>query len=437
MKKLLLIIIISLSTLLASCVDDEVISQTSLLDEAYNELSLDSFLEPGQLPNEINGIKITWSANKQNVLVDNTLLPTLTDEDLTLTALLQYEDAKRTKTFNVTLQKSDEFISQTLLEAATFLSDELTIIFKEPISENIIFPLLEEPFVVTYFSEKPEYLDNNGYVTRPSIDIGNQTFVLYVSVTLQNKQETFPVTVTVKAIENSDSHIYTGMYEGANGLYGDELKSFLHNLIDNHTVLSYTALWDALSYTDEDPNNPDNVILIYSQVSIDEDLNGGDTNEWNREHVWPRSHGDLEDTPANTDLHHIRPSYVTVNSLRGNLDFDEGGSLVEKTTDAYKDADSFEPPDEVKGDIARMLFYMAVRYEGDVPNEVDLEINNLVNNDGPFIGRLSILLIWNEMDPPDEFEQRRNDRIEELQGNRNPFIDHPEFAEYIFSLNQD
>jgi endonuclease I len=112
------------------------------------------------------------------------------------------------------------------------------------------------------------------------------------------------------------------------------------------------------------------------------------------------------------------------------LDFDEGGRAIANST-CFKDGDSFEPRDEVKGDVARMIFYMAVRYEG-FNGEIDLEINELVDNNAPNIGILSVLLQWHLDDPVDDLERTRNDLIFGYQGNRNPFIDHPEFANLIW-----
>ncbi len=122
---------------------------------------------------------------------------------------------------------------------------------------------------------------------------------------------------------------------------------------------------------------------------------------------------------------------MQVNSSRGNLDFDNGGSPVTGCTGCLRDSDSFEPPKRVKGDVARMLFYMATRYEpGD---KVDLELNDKVNNgSAPYHGKLSVLLQWHKDDPVDDYERQRNNRIYEIQGNRNPFIDHPEWVEMIW-----
>ncbi|MGG1629247.1 endonuclease [Rossellomorea sp. NRS-1567] len=232
----------------------------------------------------------------------------------------------------------------------------------------------------------------------------------------------------------TDPPSYEEYYNTAEGKTGSTLKTALHNIIDDHQTLSYSDVWGALRNTDEDQNNPNNVILLYSGRSQSKTTNGGGVNDWNREHVWAKSHGDFGTAQGpGTDLHHLRPTDVTVNSSRSNLDFDNGGTQHGEAPGNYYDGDSWEPRDEVKGDVARMIFYMAVRYEGD-SGELDLEINNNVNNgSAPYHGKMSVLLQWNEQDPVDEREIRRNDIIfEQYQGNRNPFIDHPEWAEMIW-----
>ncbi|WP_338539182.1 endonuclease [Janibacter terrae] len=222
-------------------------------------------------------------------------------------------------------------------------------------------------------------------------------------------------------------------YNGTAGLTGSQLEARLHQIISNNRVLSYDQVWDGIKDVDEDPRNTNNVVLLYKGTSSPKSNNGGGVDNWNREHVWAKSHGDFGTTAGpGTDLHHLRPTDVTVNSARGNLDFDDGGSESTEAPGNYSDGDSWEPRDAVKGDVARMIFYMSVRYEvGDV---VDLEVNDRVGNGStPYMGRVSVLKQWSQQDPPDAFEQRRNERIHaNWQGNRNPFIDHPEWVESIW-----
>ena len=230
------------------------------------------------------------------------------------------------------------------------------------------------------------------------------------------------------------AQIPDGYYDGTGGLSGEELKQELHDIIDDHEEYSYDDLRDfILKETDEDPDNPDNVILLYTGRSQAKNTFGGGPDEWNREHVWAKSHGDFGNTPpAGTDAHHIRPTDVSVNSSRGNLDFDNGGQQHDEATDCYFDDDSWEPRDEVKGDVARMIFYMEVRYKGS-SSQIDLEVVDEVDTyPAAEHGKLSTLLDWHQQDPPDDFEINRNEVVYGYQENRNPFIDHPDFVGMIW-----
>ncbi|MCB8964863.1 MAG: endonuclease [Bacteroidales bacterium] len=223
-----------------------------------------------------------------------------------------------------------------------------------------------------------------------------------------------------------------GYYDAANGKSGAELKAALHNIIDDHTEKSYDFLWTVLPESDEDPNNSNNFILIYTGRSIPKTSAYPD---YNREHVWAKSHGDFGTTPpAGTDAHHLRPSDVSVNSDRGNKDFDNGGTQHSEATGCYYTESTWEPRDAVKGDIARMMFYMAVRYEGDVSGEPDLELVDYITSPttNPIFGKLSTLLQWHIDDPVDDFERHRNEVVYSYQENRNPFIDHPEYVDLIW-----
>ncbi len=231
-------------------------------------------------------------------------------------------------------------------------------------------------------------------------------------------------------------------YERAMGKTGDELKAALHEIIADHVVLSYREdVNAAFSVTDADPDNPGSIIQFYTGQSTQSDFN--------KEHLWAKSHGGFgSDAYAGySDLHHLRPTRPDVNSTRWHLDFAEGGVPYSDTTCNIVEGVSFEPRDEVKGEVARALFYMAVRYEGDDPPMPDLElveeIPSLLNAQGqpdnnqhvstPRHGKLSHLLRWHVEDPPDDRERARNDVIfETLQRNRNPFVDHPEWVYEIW-----
>ncbi|WP_442916413.1 endonuclease [Lentzea sp. DG1S-22] len=243
-----------------------------------------------------------------------------------------------------------------------------------------------------------------------------------------------PTGTTTPPTTTTGSSACEAYYTAACGKSGAALKSALNSIIRNQTKLSYDQVWDALKVTDQDPANANNVILLYSGRSQAKSTNGGNADDWNREHVWAKSHGDFGTaTGPGTDIHHLRPEDVSVNAARGNLDFDIGGSAVSEAPGSYADGDSFEPRNAVKGDVARMIFYMAVRYEGN-DGYVNLEMNNSVSNGtAPYMGKLSVLKQWSQQDPPDAFEKRRNQVIHDsYQRNRNPFIDHPEWVASIW-----
>ncbi len=225
-------------------------------------------------------------------------------------------------------------------------------------------------------------------------------------------------------------------YAPAMRLSDADLREAIHEIISGNARLTQGQVRPLLEYTDEDPNAPANVIMLYTGRSEPKAgrARGDDKETWVIEHVWPRSRGFPDPAqPAATDLHHVRPAEPTVKADRGDKDFDFGGDPHPEAFGARMDADSFEPPDQVKGDIARMAFYMDVRYEGggDMP---DLTlITGISEPNTPTLGRLCSLLAWHASDPVSDWERRRNDRIFEKQGNRNPFIDYPEWATEIFS----
>lgn len=247
-------------------------------------------------------------------------------------------------------------------------------------------------------------------------------------------------------------------YQQANNLSDDQLKEALHQIISNHVVFPYTSnstdTWDIIQESDQDPNNSDNMLLIYTGRSQDkgyrdgsgnysdyENGNGTQNNSWNREHIWPKSHGfPDEDDNAYTDVHNLKPCDRSVNASRGTKDFDFGGNQHVEASDCLNDSDSWEPADHVKGDIARILFYMVIRYDPGFDhenNEFDLELVDYTtpNNNDPTLGKLSSLIDWHTSDPVDDFEINRNEIIFGYQQNRNPFIDHPNLVNYLWGDN--
>src|SRR5690606_33562582 len=135
----------------------------------------------------------------------------------------------------------------------------------------------------------------------------------------------------------------------------DTLRSTLNAAIDGHTVRSYAAARQALAILDRDPNNPNNIILMYSGASVSGNWDAGVT--WNREHMWPRSLGVCVNGADYSDLHHLRPTNPSINSSRGNKPFGLASS-------AYWDPTMNNSPYDFRGEAARSMFYMEVRYDG-------------------------------------------------------------------------
>ena len=206
-------------------------------------------------------------------------------------------------------------------------------------------------------------------------------------------------------------------YDDAQGLTGVQLLEQLR-IILNETIdrVTYGDARYILDETDADPDVAGNIMLVYTGDSISGEWDYGGT--WNREHVWPQSA--MPDSASNgaanmaSDLHSLKPADPGANSSRGNKFFGEG------------ETGSYEPRDDVKGDIARIMLYMIVMYE-----ELSL-VDGVPNVSNYEMGLFSTLLEWHAEDPVDDFEINRNEVIFENQGNRNPFIDYPEFVELIW-----
>lgn len=250
-------------------------------------------------------------------------------------------------------------------------------------------------------------------------------------------------------VTSAMAQIPSGYYDSADGLTGTALKDELNDIIDSHTEYNYTHstqtdVWDILKASDYVEGDATKVELFYtgwSRSAADEYDNG---DGWVREHVWAKGHGAFGTSKGpGTDCHNLRPADNDVNTKKSNRWFEEGGTEYvdddvyegDGSTSCYFGSGSswtWEPRDEVKGDVARMLFYMVVRYEGERSGEPDCELVDYLptnNNEPSAIHALeSTLLQWHLDDPVSAFEERRNNIVHDYQDNRNPFIDHPEWV---------
>lgn len=234
------------------------------------------------------------------------------------------------------------------------------------------------------------------------------------------------------------------------GKSGEELLNGLSLLMSStqDKITTYNELKTNIALTDADPMNDENIITLYARNSISSDW--ANATVWNREHVWCQSlanglYGDLnKNIGAGTDIHHLRPALNTYNSTRGNTPY---GVIEDKSTakrlgdtDNFYTSTIFEPSNEIKGDIARVLMYVYTRYsntlsssENELGTRGDLKISNVVyTRENTDTAAWNLLLSWNELDPVNHLEMERNNNAQDIEGNRNVFIDHPEFAKMCF-----
>lgn len=250
-----------------------------------------------------------------------------------------------------------------------------------------------------------------------------------------------------------------GYYSDVDASSAVTLETTLHTTIDDHLMFPYSSTtgidtWDILELADEDPTDSDKVIVVYKNESITKF--GGGTGPYNREHTWPKSYGfsDAYDpcNSAATDCHHLMLSDPGYNTRRSNKFFDDCVSSC--TTDPalfnpangwsgenLYDSNSYEVWPERRGDIARAQFYLDVRYAGGVHGMTGCTEPNLRLTDNPLeittsnsnMGLLSVLIQWHYDDPVDDVERLRNEVIYLFQGNRNPFVDHPEWVDCLYN----
>lgn len=218
---------------------------------------------------------------------------------------------------------------------------------------------------------------------------------------------------------------------------GTKLEQDLHTLISKMTKVSYGDCRYMLVYTDEAVYYPGYVYSCYDGDLIPAVWDYGET--WNREHTWPRSRMGGERADNNivsrtSDLHNIRASCVKANDIRSNyyyasLTIPSNSSFYPNISEGLSGEHRYEG--DFRGDVARICFYMYVRY-GRYDDECTLELNN--NPSGSWtMGVKDTLIEWNFEDPVDAFETQRNNRIYEYQGNRNPFIDYPDLVNNLFA----
>ena len=259
----------------------------------------------------------------------------------------------------------------------------------------------------TVDQDHSEILFNNQLIneTDEDIEITLTAKVSYNTFTSGNVD--FEITVLYE--KETDAEEY---YSSISNTVGTALKYELRELITETHIktTTYDELKGYLQEADEDPNNSNNMILFYTGASVPKTSN---MKIWNREHVWAQnlSKDWFGTSKAGADMHHIRPCNPDENSSRSNKKFG--------TSSGYYDPSAHGG--DFRGDVARIIFYMFTRYvEGDSRDFTDIAES------------LELLLRWNDEDPVSETEIIRNKYTQSIQGNRNPFIDNPDYADMIW-----
>lgn len=266
-----------------------------------------------------------------------------------------------------------------------------------------------------------------------------------------------------------------GYYDTVDASSATELRATLHEVIDDHDRIPYTSssrtdTWDVLEIADQDPTDAGQILDVYRNASYPKF--GAGNNVYNREHAWPRSYGfpdNLVSSYPYSDAHALFLSNSSYNSTRSNKPYATctadcaelvteanagigGGSGLypgnSNWTTGSGASGTWETWGERRGDVARALLYLDVRYEGDQhstgidePDLVLTDDRSLItvfeaNTTGvAYMGLLSVLLQWHAEDPVDDRERVRNDVVFAAQGNRNPFIDHPAWVACVFEAS--
>jgi endonuclease I len=248
--------------------------------------------------------------------------------------------------------------------------------------------------------------------------------------------------------------IPTGYYDSLEGLSGNALKQAVQDIIAAPTVRlhSYADIWDIIRTADQNPENSNQIWDMYLEIpmaKLDQQTTSSIVGKWNREHIFCQSRGGFEVANGDTadgigiwnstsaasvvdgvsDAHHIRAENGQENSSRNNKNY---GTVNSATVYAGPSGTQ----GSWRGDVARALFYMAVRFDGlNVVNGDPSEYLPSTSIASGNIGDLATLLVWNHSDPKDDFEMNRNNHIYTWQMNRNPFIDYPLLVDYIFGAN--
>ena len=248
------------------------------------------------------------------------------------------------------------------------------------------------------------------------------------------------IAVSLSALAQGPNNSGT-YYKNANGKKGAELKTALYNIISPHTNIGYDGLYEAYKQTDK---RADGYLRDWYSNATNYTWNdkGGNSSEgagWNREHTVPQSW--FGSGLPKSDVVQVVPTDCWVNGMRSNYPLAEVGTIQKQSKNGYSKLGScktagysgtvFEPNDEIKGDMARIYFYMVTCYEN-LATGWGHSVFSTSKYPGFMDWYLTMLMRWSKQDPIDQREIDRNNAVWNVQGNRNPFVDYPGLEDYVW-----
>lgn len=387
--------------------------------------------------NPVNGLKSVQLRHYQTTTQTPRLESLFTLENVDYMTLNALSERHYLKIYAIT--STDKILIDTLTLSKALKTYEIKFHINEPFKLSFELDAQSNDYGIPVFIDDIKIYQNTDQYTLIHYPKQDEGFItdpeelLKIKQKFQNQRSKLGAPTFTNALSDEGLIEY---YASLNGLNGEDFKKELQNILKNthQRLISYDEARFVLELSDlVEENNILYLDGIYSGHKIIPYWDGGAT--WAREHVWPNSRLGIPRVQGSSknqgsDVHNLRAINPNVNSSRSNRYFSDA---VEGHLNHTVGKDAYYPGDNYKGDVARIIFYMATRYH-DILTLIDSNIDdgNAYEKSGAKMGLLSILIQWHEEDPVSLFEINRNNIIYSYQGNRNPYIDHPEYVQQYF-----
>lgn len=387
--------------------------------------------------NPVNGLKSVQLRHYQTTTQTPRLESLFTLENVDYMTLNALSERHYLKIYAIT--STDKILIDTLTLSKELKTYEIKFHINEPFKLSFELDAQSNDYGIPVFIDDIKIYQNTDQYTLIHYPKQDEGFItdpeelLAIKQKFQNQRSKLGAPTFTNALSDEGLIEY---YASLNGLNGEDFKKELQNILKNthRRLISYDEARFVLELSDlVEENNILYLDGIYSGHKIIPYWDGGAT--WAREHVWPNSRLGIPRVQGSSknqgsDVHNLRAINPNVNSSRSNRYFSDA---VEGHLNHTVGKDAYYPGDNYKGDVARIIFYMATRYH-DILTLIDSNIDdgNAYEKSGAKMGLLSVLIQWHEEDPVSLFEINRNNIIYSYQGNRNPYIDHPEYVQQYF-----